>query len=199
MIQCQQQLLLQGVGSTQQQPQQPQQEHEEYHYEPTSTAGTEGLEEVSVAVAVTELERLKQELQETKQQNKALELANDELRRAAKTLLPRSDKMREEFRIYKLKYPQVVMFKRREYFILSHIKSSMRPAEKRFLTKFRQEDQPTVLCEFNNVPNGMYLFTNLREKLKGKIMFDNKYFALLGDYTETQMLDDVEAIYNNEL
>ncbi|KAG0027351.1 hypothetical protein BGZ81_005687 [Podila clonocystis] len=162
---------------------------------PAATTTTTGL---TVDVE-QKLARTKEELRKVQALNKELEATNEDLRKAAKTLLPRSDKHREVFRIYKLAYPQVVMFKRREYYILSRMKNSMRPAERRFLTKFRQDDQPSILREFTNVPNGTYLSHNLREKLKGKIMFDNHYFALEGEYTESQMLEDVEAIYNNEL
>ncbi|KAG0094974.1 hypothetical protein BGZ93_006506 [Podila epicladia] len=164
--------------------------------EPATTAATTT---VPAADVEQELARTKEELRKVQALNKELEATNEDLRKAAKTLLPRSDKLREVFRIYKLAYPQVVMFKRREYYILSRMKNSMRPAESRFLTKFRQDDQPSILCEFTNVPNGTYLSHNLREKLKGKILFDNNYFALEGEYTESQMLEDVEAIYNNEL
>ncbi|KAF9335776.1 hypothetical protein BG006_010666 [Podila minutissima] len=168
---------------------------------PTETATTAATTTTTVPAADVEQElaRTKEELIKAQALNKDLEAANENLRKAAKTLLPRSDKLREVFRIYKLAYPQVVMFKRREYYILSRMKNSMRSAESRFLTKFRQDDQPSILHEFTNVPNGTYLSHNLREKLKGKILFDNNYFALEGGYTESQMLEDIEAIYNNEL
>ncbi|KAG0340322.1 hypothetical protein BG000_000179 [Podila horticola] len=170
---------------------------------PTEIVATAAITTTTATVTLTDVEqelaRTKEELRKAQALNKELEATNEDLRKAAKTLLPRSDKLREVFRIYKLAYPQVVMFKRREYYILSRMKNSMRPAESRFLTKFRQDDQPSILREFTNVPNGTYLSHNLREKLKGKILFDNHYFALVGEYTESQMLEDVEAIYNNEL
>ncbi|KAF9388572.1 hypothetical protein CPB97_000790 [Podila verticillata] len=155
---------------------------------PTETA-TETVTITTATDVEQELARTKEELRKAQALNKELEETNENLRKAAKTLLPRSDKLREVFRIYKLAYPQVVMFKRRD----------LRSAENRFLTKYRQDDQPSILCEFTNVPNGTYLSHNLHEKLKGKILFDNHYFALVGEYTESQMLEDVKAIYNNEL
>ncbi|KAF9392033.1 hypothetical protein CPC16_003677 [Podila verticillata] len=164
---------------------------------------TETSTEIATTTAADDIEqelaRTKEELRKAQALNKELEETNEDLRKAAKTLLPRSDKLREVFRIYKLAYPQVVMFKRREYYILSRMKNSLRSAENRFLTKYRQDEQPSILCEFINVPNGTYLSHNLHEKLKGKILFDDHYFALVGEYTESEMLEDVEAIHNNEL
>lgn len=169
-----------------------------YIERPTETA-RETVTTTTATDVEQELVRTKEELRKAQALNQELEETNEVLRKAAKTLLPRSDKLREVFRIYKLAYPQVVMFKRREYYILSRMKNSLRSAENRFLTRYRQDDQPSILCEFTNVPNGTYLIHNMREKLKGKILFDNHYFALVGEYTESQMLEDVGAIYNNEL
>ncbi|KAF9426778.1 hypothetical protein BGZ94_006028 [Podila epigama] len=150
-----------------------------------------------------ELTRVKEELRITQKELHRLQVENLQLKsenetfrrqRANIVVLPQSDKLRDVFRIYKLVYPQMVMFKRREYYILSRMKNSVRPAEVRFLTKFRQDDQPKLLYEITDVPNGTYLCHNLRENLKGKIMLDNHYFALLDDYTEEQLLADVAAI-----